>query len=238
MNGNGRDTLDNLRPLIAAWQAPQVGLPEVVRWAQYVADGNVRHQNTLQHSLAITILGAMVIAQIRAASAAELDGELLLTALAIHDEGEGDLGQDTLWKDKSAKGDLAEYLAFRKRYEMLGPAWRSLHAAFLLQFCLKNPECFPEDAREIMERLSATHRYEALAFEAIENWDYLLYSFEQYLERGNEKILVQVFRNQAPILNRLAAELPGFAAIWTPELSAWSKNFLARREGCWIEEKH
>ena len=228
---NSRDTLNNLRPLIAAWKAPQVGLPKVIRWAQYVADGNVRRQNTLQHSLAITILGAIVIAQISAASAAELDGELLLTALAIHDEGEGELGRDTLWKDKSTEGDLAEYLAFRKRHEMLGPAWRSLHVAFLLQFCLKNPSEFPEDAREIMEDLATTHRYEALAFEALEKWDYLLYAFEQYLERGNEKILAEVLRNHVPGFDRLATELPGFTAIWTPELSAWASSFLKQHEG-------
>lgn len=230
------NVLADLRPLISAWKTPQIKLPQVVRWAKYLNSG-VRRQDSVQHSHAITILCVMVIAQISAANNVELDEGLLLSAFAVHDVGEGELGWDTLYIDKTAEEDLAEYLAFRKCYEMLGPAWRALHVAFLLQFCLKNPEIFPADAREIMEYLATMHRYEALAFDAIERWDSFLYAAEQFMERGHEKILVQMLRNNLLRLNALATELPGFATIWTPELSVWASAFLKQREGNWIEGK-
>ena len=79
---------------------------------------------------------------------------------------------------------------------------------------------------------------EALVFEAVERFDYVLYALEQYLERGNEKILVQVLRNRVPRLDRLASCLNDFGKlIWTEKISDWARDFIKAREGQWIEQK-
>lgn len=225
-------------PLLDAWRAPQVGLPEVLRWKKYIEkDQGVRPQNSLQHSHAITLLGAMVVEQLR--PYVQLDFGLLMTALAVHDVGEGEIGKDTLYIDKTTAGDLEEYSAFCHRYEPLGGlVFDLLHRAFLLQFALKNPECFPPTARALMREIAGVNRMEALAFDAVERWDYLLYALEQYHERGNEKILVQTLRGQIGHLNRLADDLPGFGkAIWKKEISVWSGEFLGSHDGKWVEKK-
>ncbi len=225
-------------PLLDAWKAPQVGLPEVVRWKKYIdKDQGARLQNSLQHSHAITLLGAMMVGQLH--PYVQLDSGLLMTALAVHDVGEGEIGKDTLYIDKSTAGDLDEYLAFQRRYEPLGEsAFNVLHRAFLLQFALKNPESFPPRARALMCKLAVTNRLEALAFDAVERWDYVLYALEQYRERGNEKILVQTLRHQIGHLNRLSDDLPGFSqAICKKESSVWSAEFLGSHRGKWEERK-
>jgi len=157
----------------------------------------------------------------------------------MHDVGEGILGKDTPYIDKSVDRDLEEYLAFRRCYEVLDPVvFDRLHRAFLLQFAQKNPGTFPEDARRIMAEIVKKFPMETFAFDAIERWDYVLYALEQYHERGNEKILVQVLRNQVKHLNILANELPGFGdEIWTWELASWANVFLKAHEGKWIEQK-
>ena len=227
-----------LLPLLNAWKTPQVGLDEVLRWKKYVdKDQGTRPQNSLQHSLSITILGSMVIEELR--PYVEIDSGLLITCLAVHDVGEGILKKDTLYIDKTVEGDLEEYQAFRHQYEPLDrELFDRLHRAFLLQFALKNPRIFPGDAREIMAHLAEEFLLEALMFSAIEQWDYVLYAIEQYHDRGNEKILVQVLRSQIGPLNAFAEEIPGFKAkIWTPEISSWATSFLVPYEGKWIEQK-
>jgi len=201
-------------------------------------------QNSLQHSHAITILGAILVDLLDPYVAYclpyhSLDRNLILTALAIHDVGEGEIKKDTLYIDKTPDGDLEEYFAFRERYARLGPrSFEPLHRAFLLQFTFKDPEVFPPDACHEIQRLGQTHLYEALAFDAIERWDYVLYALEQYHERGNEKILVQTLRNQIPHFERLTEKLPGFSqTIWTQEISLWTNDFLSAHEGEWIEQK-
>lgn len=226
-------------PLIEAWKTPQVGLDEVPRWKKYIDKGEgVRRQNSLQHSLSITILVAIMRARLRI-YLPFLDWLLVTTAVAIHDVGEGIIKKDTHYIDKTLEGDLAEYLAFRRHYEPLGNGvFSPLHRAFLLQFARKNPEIFPDDARQIMGDLAREHLMEAFMFDAIERWDYLLYAFEQYHERGNKKILVQVLRNNIAAIQDISRNLEGFSTeIWTPELDLWTKNFLRAHEGMWIEQK-
>lgn len=224
--------------MLPAWKAPQIGLPGVIRWKKYLNNGGgAREQNSLQHSHSITVLGSFIAAQL--APFARLDVGLLVTALAIHDIGEGELGYDTLYVDKSVDGDLKKYTAFKRRYEKLdSDGFEFMHKAYLLQYALKIPEYFPLQARIIMSNLSREHALEALAFEGVERWDYCLYALEQYREHKNEKILVQVLRNQVPHLDRLAKDLPGFGkVVWTKSGSAWAANFLKMHHGKWEEQK-
>jgi hypothetical protein len=228
-----------LVPLLEAWKTPQVGLDEVSRWSKYIdKDQGVRRQNSLQHSLSITILVPMMKARMRL-DQPFLDWLLVMTALSVHDVGEGIIKKDTHYIDKTVEGDLAEYRAFRQRYEPLGDTlFDPLHRAFLLQFARKNPEIFPEDARQIMAGLAKDCFLEALMFDAIERWDYTLYALEQYHERGNEKVLVQVLRNNIAAIDYLIKNLLGFGAnIWTREFDLWVKDFLRAHEGMWIEQE-
>jgi hypothetical protein len=230
----------NLIPLIEAWQTPQTGLASVARWAKYrKGEPGVRHQDSLQHSFSIVLLGMMVLAQLRK-HGNNLTEELILKALAVHDIGEGEIQRDTHYIDKNPDGDIAEYLAFRERYVKLDPVvFNELHRAFLLQFASKTPwDGFPPDARVILNNIRQYFHMEILTFEAIERWDYVLYAFEQYHERQNAKILVQVLRNQMRHLDLLAQLIPGFReADWTYELEQWCMAFVDQHIGLWIEQK-
>jgi hypothetical protein len=235
---------ENLGLLIAAWKAPQTGLPTVVRWGKYLKDPQLaRSQNSLQHSLAITILGSMVIGLLERYNdhGVRINRGLLMTAFAIHDIGEGEIGAttDTLYIDKNEEQDHKEYIAFCNRYEPLGKTmFEPLHEAFLLQFALKAPLCFPTRARHIMLELASENFLEANIFDAVERWDYVLYALEQYHERGNEKILVQVLRGQIPHLDRLADKVPGLRqTVWTDDVGLWATNFIKAYEGQWVEQK-
>lgn len=224
--------------VLDVWGAGQISLPAVVRWGKYIErDGGARRQDSLQHSFSITLLARMLIEKLR--PHVVLDGELLMTAALVHDLGEGEIGQDTLYIDKDVGGDLREYNAFMSRFmqlsnELLGEFVR----AFLLQFALKNPENFPPAARKVMEELAREKRMEALAFEALERWDYVLYALEQYLKRGNAQILVQTLRHQIPHLRELAVLLPGFGTeVFTESVYDWCLQFMRAHDGQWIEQK-
>lgn len=224
--------------IVDVWHSGQVLLPGVLRWSKYVerAEG-ARRQDSLQHSFSLTLLAKILIERLR--PHVTLDSELLLTAALVHDMGEGEIGQDTLYIDKSVERDLREYQAFVSRFTQLPNAeLEAFCRAFLLQFALKSPKGFPPAACAIMDELARTRRTEALAFEALERWDYVLYALEQYRERENAMILVQTLRHQIPHLRALAIELPGFGtAIFNEGVYDWCLRFLKEYEGKWIEQK-
>lgn len=235
-----RELIANWTALLDVWRSGQVGLPTVPRWSKYDKPddphGGVRSQNSLQHSYSIILLGRLVLEALRA-ERVYLDGELLLTTLHLHDHGEGELGQDTLYIDKTDDQDLREYLAFVKRFEKLPPStFTSLEIAFLLQFAAKNPAVFPDHARTVMRTIVGAYAGEMLAFDFVERLDYVLYALEQFRDRGNRRILVQVLRHQLPKLERLAEQLPAIRkTLWTPETHDTCLAFLAEHEGQWIE---
>lgn len=229
----------------------QISLRRVVRWGKYVdkedrqrveesfklADRGCRVQESLQHSYSLAIAGMILVAEID--GYVGLDGDLLSRAFLVHDHGEGELGFDTHYIDKTAEKDLNEYLAFAKRYVTLEPeTFRRFESAFLLQFAGKEQPLFPPQARAIMAGLRAKHPMEVLAFEAVERWDYVLYALEQFEALGDAKILVQTMRNQIGHLDRIAHDLPGFSkVVWTEEVRAWFRSLLETYEGQFIEQK-
>jgi len=218
------------KELIDVWRSGQLNLPKVLRWGWYVENGTARPQNCLQHQYSISILATLFLQKFR--HYVTLDQTLFLTAVLVHDHGEGETkaeeGKDTLYFNKTLEGDLAEYLAFVERYKKLGKDFlRYYKRAFLLQFSRKDPECFPLEARQIMSELRRTHKHEILAFEAIERWDYLLYAIEQYVERDDSKPLLSVCSNNLVRLNELAVELPGFREeVWTSKMQKWLESWF------------
>lgn len=231
--------MEEWRSVERVWIAAQVGLPLVPRWHQHPENdehGGVRRQNSLQHSHSITRLGEMIMLQLLD-HGVEFDDSLMKTAFSIHDEGEGVIGEDTLYKDKTDEQDLAEYVGFLSIYEYLeSNIFDYFNRAFLLQFAIKNPVNFPYQARMVMHVLSTVSTRECHLFEAVERFDYIMYALEQYQFRGNEKIFTQTLRNQIPKLNRIVEMTGiGFGKIWTPEIHSWCQEFVKEREGLWIE---
>lgn len=225
---------------LSVWLSGQIALPQVQRWSKYCGrskGGGARRQNSLQHSYAIALLGKILYHKIRPYIV--LDEGLLLTAFLIHDHGEGEILSDTHYIDKNEEGDLEEYNAFVKRYSALPEEiFGEFHRAFLLQFALKAPLNFPESACVLMAELAAQQRQECLVFDAVERWDYVLYALEQFHDRGNTRILVQVMRHQKEHLDRLAEELPGFGQeVWTDAIKGEFAHFLAWHNGEHIEQK-
>jgi len=227
------------------WKSGQILLPKVTRWKKYTkdedTDGGGIVQNTLEHSYSLALLGEILLLSLGKYEP-NYDHKLFLTACLLHDHGEGELERDVLYIDKEPDGHVNEYIAFKQRFSTLKTeVYESLEQAFLLQFArLEKAEIarFPKQAQEQIEYLQTNKQKEALAFEALERWDYVLYALEQYKERRNEKILVQVLRNQIPELNKLASLMPGFEEeVWTKKARDWFEQFVEERNGKWIEQK-
>ncbi len=217
--------------LVEAWARPQSTLPKVIRWKKYQKRGT-RRQDTLQHSFSIALFAIWLFPQLR--RYVKFDEYFVLSALILHDIGEGELGNDTLYMDKTHSGDDVEASAFLARYrDIFGEITT---AAYLLQYAGKATH-MPTHTKmlELLEKQFPTER---LVFEAVERFDYLLYAFEQYFTRQKAKILVHVLRNQWPKLEDLAVKIPGLAeTLWMHEIGAWRESFLKQHEGKWIEQK-
>lgn len=210
------------------WQTFQELMPRVQRWKSYCKeDPSLRKQDSMQHTASIALLAIMFVQKL--AKHVDLDMLLILEAFIVHDQSEGELHRDVQFNVKTEDHDLAEYLAFEKRYNKLQLFWSHMQRIYLLQFCLESPASFPEDAQEVMTELRRKNRREALAFMALEHWEYFLYALEQYREKGNRKVLYDVIVKSQPYFERLARELRGFEAeVWTSEISQWCKQFVLR----------
>lgn len=220
-----------IQNLVHVWARPQYTLPKVIRWKKYVRRGS-RRQNTLEHSYSIALFALWWFPHLR--QYVTLNEELVLKALLVHDIGEGEVGADTLYIDKSHDGDLAECAAFFERFgDAVGEEGRE---AYLLQFATKADQ-MPRYRGEL-QRLAIRYPTEILVFQAIEKFDYVLYALEQFLLRKQVKILVQTLRHQMWFFDRLAEELPGFrATLWTPDFATWCESLLDRHSLKWIEQK-
>lgn len=201
------------------WLTTQVIFRGVHRWSRY-KDKGVRTQDVLQHSYSITVLAKIFALKITP-YIPHFNHDLLLTAFLLHDHGEGELKRDICFDQKGNGDDLDEYNAFVRRYSSLDEnVFLSLERAYLLQYALKDKPEFPMRTKLIMEHLAIDNYYEALAFETVELWDYLLYAFEQVENGCDPMILSEVSRNHWERLNDLAKLLPGLSeTIWTPVVS-------------------
>ncbi len=206
--------------LLSIWSSGQTQLPRVVRWLPFHERQGTRRQDTLQHTYSLAIFTSVFLERVRP-FLAHLDEGLIMQAILLHDHGEGELGRDVLHPNKTGNQDLAEYEAFRKRFQPV-KEFRSLHEAYLLQYSLGDHHHFPDEAQIILRRLAKRKLSEARAFSAIEAFDYLLYAVEQYVELGNKDILAHVLGNVGPRLDNMARLVLGFAeGFWTHEFKDW-----------------
>lgn len=224
--------------ILDVWCSGQILLPDVIRWFKHVKDEQfqVRKQNCLQHSYSVCISTIILTSILKRYM--DLDSELILTCFVVHDHGEGETKKDTMYINKTVTRDVQEYLAFEKRFKNLSEdVFKPLQKAFLLQFCLEPSDSFPEEAQKVMQELAKDNYNEALVFELIERWDYILYALEQYNKFQNEKILVHVLRSHMSRLSEIADIFPGFKKeIWKDEVVEKFKDFLVVHEGEWIEK--
>ncbi|MBP9802363.1 hypothetical protein KBC40_02125 [Patescibacteria group bacterium] len=159
------------------------------------------------------------------------DEHLLREAVRVHDFGEAIhcvQGHDVILANKRDEHDLDEWLYFTQYLERTYPNMQALQEemkrAFLLQFCLKGNSLLPA---EIMEDLQNTRGTEALLFEAIERWGYLLYALEQWHAYQNRDVLLNVLGNNRSHFDRLSRDLPGFGEeIWEQEMKSFCAHIM------------
>ncbi len=154
----------------------------------------------------------------------------------IHDYGEGIRGKYVLYKDRKDEDAANEFAAFQERMSknMTPSTFASFERDFLIQHCLKNETAralFPNRARKVMAELARERRVEALLFDAIERWDYVIYAVEQYQSYDNLQILAETLQHQCHHLDRLAKELdetvPVFGEqIWTPKIRTFCQQII------------
>ncbi len=205
----------------------QLILQKVWRWKSYEG---VRRQNDLQHSYSITILAKILVEKLnKYFDGFCFDKDIIITAFLVHDHGEGELKRDIQYGKKKNCDDLDEYYSFVERYKQLGEeVFSSFHYAYLLQYCIEGRKEFPVEAQKIMAWLKENKYPEALIFEAVEVFEYILFALEQDKKGNNKEILLDVCKNQLPRMEKLARDLPGFKEeIWTEEVQALFGAYLS-----------
>jgi 5'-deoxynucleotidase YfbR-like HD superfamily hydrolase len=205
----------------------QLILQKVWRWKSFK---NVRRQNDLQHSYSITILAKIVVEKLnKYFDGFCFDKDIIITAFLVHDHGEGELKRDIQYGKKKESDDLDEYYSFVERYRQLNEeVFSSFHYAYLLQYCVEGREEFPAEAREIMVWLKEKRYPEALIFEAVEIFEYILFALEQDKKGNNKEIFQSVCKNQLTRIERLVRDLPGFREeIWTDEVQSLFDAYLS-----------
>jgi len=207
----------------------QILLPQVKRWSRFRENREgTRVQDVLQHSYEAPITGRVLVGLIEPHLPRALDMDLLHTAFQVHDYAEGLTKCDHQAVLKVIQNDVDEYQAFVEQFRSLPPKiFDQFHRAFLLQFAHKDHARFPEEARAILTDHAANRALENLVFQAAEIWGYLLFTFEQYRDRGNRHMMANMLLNHLDEMDRLAAQLPGFKeVIWTPEIRNWATEFI------------
>lgn len=218
-----------LSPYYRTWRTLQSGhgpngatrpdQSQVIRFNRFLPQHGerMRHQNGHEHRASVCFLATVFMIEMRRYT--KLDELLLTRAFSIHDEPEGVIGIDHPATEKKDEHDLEEYLIFERLYKDSGNyVYKEMQYAFLLQFCLKIPQCFPGDAIFVMTMLARNRQTEALFFQGVQMMDYLFYVYEQWIENGISEILDEVSSHQVPKLDCIAAELEGFEeVVWTPE---------------------
>jgi len=210
------------------WRRLQHGQEKIERFNKYFPRFGhlIHHQTGHEHQCSVTFSVDYWMILMR--PYVRLDELLLSRDFRSHDISEGITGEDKPGVTKTDKDDRREYLVFEKLMKPLGNEyWKEAQRAFLLQFCLKNPECFPEDARVVMADLAAGNREEALFREGIQEFDYFYSAYEFWVESGVHEILYDVARHYMESLDAIAAELNGFKeVVWTPERRAFFVEFI------------
>lgn len=219
-----------LQNILPVWKI-QSKFSKIIRWKEWLVRLGkklVRRQTCTEHVLSIEFVARYIVDLYTTLSPESVDRVLILDTVHFHDYGEPLRKRDILATKKKDTDDRDEYLAFIAFISNLPkPLFTQYQRAFLLQFCLENAECFPEEAREIMANLKKNKYREAVFFQFIEHWDYLLYAVEQYQERKNTEILAEVIERSRRMTNDFKETIPElFEVFLDPATLAWEEEFL------------
>lgn len=169
------------------------------------------------------------------------DQFLLLVTILIHDHGEGILHRDVPLLTKTAEKDRDEYEGFAKLLQKCGldlPLKKKLERAFLLQFAEECPECFPEEAKNVMREIREHNHFEIMLFKALERLDYLFYACESCHLKDDDVILTEVIENSKRELDKACAMCPIISEVlWTTEVQEWFFRFAHEHKGISYESK-
>lgn len=225
--------IENLFPI---WENSQIGLHKVKRWGNYYNDGiakkNMWKQSSLQHSfsfiLSIDVFVLHIQPYIIKVTGRKLDEAIMLRSAGTHDLPEGYNEIDVSAVIKTDIDDLAEFLAFKKRFQVFPfEIYKQLEYSYLMQFALKNPDCFPKEAREVMINIQNNHYFEAMTKNAFEKFEYLFFPAKAKRDKKHPYLLLYVLRRQIGNYREYAEKLPGFREIlFTYEFQDWAEKYL------------
>jgi len=211
-----KTTCPFVRSLFPIWFSAQTNLGAVFRWQNHPQVSQGRKQSTLAHTVSLAFLGTIALPILQSHNQ-DLESDLLLASLVIHDFSEGVLNRDILASHKREEDDLQEYLSFREFFRHCAESWTFCEKAFLLQFVRKPHRCFPNNIQEKIKKIALSNELEAMMFEAIERLDYILYAREHCETSGDNRLLHEVMTRHGPILGQLRSKIRGFEKIWTPQ---------------------
>lgn len=221
-----------LQPAFAVWLKLQSGPEMIIRFGDYVNNpafgARIRHQNGHEHCCSVGFLSDFYLIKIR--KICQLDEALIGRCFRVHDIPEGIIELDVAAPIKTDQDDLREYLTFESLMKPLGSQmWAEQQKAFLLQFCLKNPACFPKDARKIMSKLARTKKNEALFFDGVQRLDYVFYAYECHANHDATMVLEEVLGDQFPKLENIRKQFPEFGKVaWTAQKRKFFSQFLKK----------
>lgn len=216
--------------LLKIWML-QSEFSKIIRWSTSLSKPRsevLRRQTCTEHVLSVEFTARFVIDVYTNITKIMVDRELILDAFHFHDYGEPLKGRDVVATIKQDTDDRDEYLAFMEfTQDLPEPILLKYQRAFLLQFCLDDSDCFPDEAKEIMAKLKKEKHQEAILFKFIENLDYLLYAIEQYQKHGYTPLLMNVLTETKPnfdFCKRANPEL--FQIFFDPTTKLWIQRFL------------
>ncbi|MBI4268492.1 hypothetical protein HY627_01500 [Candidatus Uhrbacteria bacterium] len=225
--------------ILDVWLSGQTLLPQVRRWGENTdAKGRGRRQDVLQHTVSVSVLGRIFkgLLEPHLIGKATVSWLLIFDALLFHDHGEEvyiSRGYDENSEERTiVDGELLEDAAFARRCGQLPTELaRSFVYSSRLQFAPRGKNFdgdIPADLFEDQSAHRSAHWQEALIFEAIERYDYLLYAFEH---RHDTEIAVAIIRRHLERLSYLADRIPGMREeLWTRELGAACITFIAAHD--------
>jgi len=212
------------------WKMLQKGHEKVIRWEEYWKNNpNLLRQTNLHHVGSLMPTAHFVVAHLRAENPT-MDVELILDTALCHEHGEGIIGKDALYHNKTDAGDLEETLAFR-RFNVGDSYYRNrMMKAFLLQYATKKENGFGGHDKIVTELqvLREKNSFEAAVFNAIEKLDYFWYAKMGYEECADVVILTHTLRNQFERLEYYSSNIRGFDRFWDEETSKTASSFLEK----------
>lgn len=185
------------------------GFTKIIRWQKFVHHLPIRSENLVEHTID-TALIALIVSEVVDLESPELklDKHRILACALLHDVPEVRTG-DIAYAEKKATHEIDEALAFRSMFRAMPEHLRRrLEHSFSLQSGL---------VAKTLENEISCPTPEALVFEFVERFGYLLFALEQFREDIHSfPLLTHVLQLQTERLVSLISALPALGQILNP----------------------